>query len=174
MQKVKIPVRLDPGRSATKQLGFDGVIPQRVLSRLADISVDDGCVEVALACDRDEQHLATLTVSISTQLELECQRCNEPYRHDVDVKVIYSPVRDDEAAEQLPSSYEPVILSEADDINLHQLIEDEILLSVPYVPMHELSECKQNGDSSWGEIDDAQEDKPNPFAVLNQLKNSEE
>lgn len=170
MQKVKIPVRLDPGRSATKQLRFDGEIPQRVLSRLADYAIDDGCVEVALACDRDEQHLATLTAEIRTQLQLECQRCNEPYRHVVEIKVVYSPIRDDAAAEKLPGDYEPVLLSDADDVNLHQLIEDEILLSLPYVPMHELADCKQRGDTSWGEIDDAQEDKPNPFAVLSNLK----
>ncbi|MCM2679851.1 YceD family protein [Echinimonas agarilytica] len=174
MQKVNIPVHLDPGRSATKQQCFDGVIPQRVLQRLSDVSVEDGGVDVAIACDRDEQHLATLTVTINTQLKLECQRCNEPFLHDIGINVIYSPVKDDAAAEQLPAEYEAVILPEADNLNLHQLIEDEILLAVPYVPMHLPSECKQESHTSWGKTDDAQEDKPNPFAVLNKLKSSEE
>ena len=174
MQKVNIPVRLDPGRSATRQQRFDGAIPHRALSRLTDVSVDDGCVKVALACDRDEQHLATMKASIRTQVKLLCQRCNEHYMHDVAIDVVYCPVRDDAAAEQIPSEYEAVLLSDDDDVNLHQLIEDEILLALPLVPMHELSECNQEGQTSWGDIDDTEEDKPNPFAVLSKLKSSEE
>ncbi len=174
MQKVKIPVRLDPGRSATKQLTFDGVIPLSALSRLADMAIDDGCVEVALACDRDEQHFARLAVSLQCDLELQCQRCNEPFIHHVAIEVVYSPIKDEDASDHLPADYEPILVSDDDDVNLHQLIEDEILLALPYVPMHELSECKQSAETSWGEVDDAQEERPNPFAVLSKLKNSEE
>ena len=173
MQKVNIPVRLDPARSAQKQLRFDGVIPQHVLPRLEDMVVPEGRVEVTLACDRDEQNLVTLKASICTQLSLTCQRCNESFIKNIAIDVTYSPVRDDEAAEQLTSGYEPVMLSDADDVNLHQLIEDEILLAVPFAPMHEEGACRQASHMSWGEIDDAEEE-PNPFAVLNKLKNSEE
>lgn len=174
MQKVNIPVRLDPVRSAQKQSRFDGVIPQQVLPRLAEMAVPDGRVEVTLACDRDEQNLAVLRAQIRTQLQLVCQRCNDTFLQPVDIDVTYSPVRDDDAAEQLPSTYEPVMLSEDDDVHIHQLIEDEVLLAVPFAPMHDEQSCQQTSHMSWGEIDEAAEDKPNPFAVLNKLKNSEE
>ena len=169
MQKVKIPVRLNFGRSATKQLGFDGYIPLSELPRLAAFDAGDVMVEVVIACDRDEQRAVRLKTIIRTQLQLSCQRCNEPYIHNVDLEVVYSPVKDDRSADNLPAEYEAVLLSDEDDVNLHQLIEDEILLSLPYVPMHELADCNQSADSSWGEID-AQEEKPNPFAVLANLK----
>ncbi|MBW8192616.1 YceD family protein [Neiella marina] len=174
MQKVNIPVRLDPVRSAQKRLRYDGVIPQQVLPRLVEMAVPEGRVEVTLACDRDEQNLAVMRTQVRTQLQLVCQRCNDTFLQDVDIDVSYSPVRDDDAAEQLPSIYEPVMLTEDEDVHIHQLIEDEVLLAVPFAPMHEPGSCKQTSHMSWGELDESVEDKPNPFAVLNKLKNSEE
>ncbi|GGA86985.1 hypothetical protein GCM10011369_31300 [Neiella marina] len=174
MQKVNIPVSLDPVRSAQKQQSFDGLIPHSALSRLAEMALPEGRVEVTLACDRDEQNLAVLRAQIRTQLQLECQRCNHPFVEDIELDVTFSPVRDDEAAEQLPAGYEPVMLSDADDVNIHQLIEDEVLLAVPFAPMHDEASCEQSSHMSWGEIDEAAEEKPNPFAVLSKLKNSEE
>ena len=53
--------------------------------------------------------------------------------------------------------------------NLHELVEDELLLSLPMVPMHET--CPVTPVFSAGDpAVEATEAKPNPFAVLGQLK----
>ena len=54
---------------------------------------------------------------------------------------------------------------------LHQLIEDELIVAMPIIPMHEDTDCSSGSkDIVVGEIDPAHEERPNPFAVLEKLK----
>lgn len=72
--------------------------------------------------------------------------------------------------DELPESYELIQLDENGEFDLNELIEDELILSLPIVAMHPLEECPMAGaQMTWGEIDPADE-RPNPFAVLTSLK----
>jgi uncharacterized protein len=57
---------------------------------------------------------------------------------------------------------------ETDEIELLPIIEDELMLSLPLVPFHD--DCSIQ--TSFGDAATArtQEEKPNPFSVLAQLK----
>jgi uncharacterized protein len=51
------------------------------------------------------------------------------------------------------------------------LIEDELIVAMPIIPMHESDDCNLGSkDIVVGEIEPAQEERPNPFAVLEKLK----
>ena len=55
-------------------------------------------------------------------------------------------------------------------MDLHQILEDELILSLPQVAMHPMDACPRgNMEMTWGEIEPADE-RPNPFAVLEALK----
>ena len=55
-----------------------------------------------------------------------------------------------------------------------QIFEDELLLSLPIVPLHAESECTvKRDDMSFGKIEPEQE-RQNPFAVLKELKRDQE
>jgi uncharacterized protein len=70
---------------------------------------------------------------------------------------------DDEAEEDL--------LVMAPQFDLLGLLEDELLMALPLVPMHET--CPVTPVFSAGDpVVEAAEAKPNPFAVLGQLKKS--
>lgn len=59
------------------------------------------------------------------------------------------------------------------ELNVQALIEDELILSLPLVPLHEDAACSQEWNSlkARTEVDEAQAPpKPSPFAVLAQLK----
>jgi len=175
MQKVNLPASLDPSRAAQKESSYDGLIPHSRLPRLAEMATDNGEVEVKLAFNRDDQGLVVLSCQISTGLKLVCQRCGESYIYPVDRAVVYSPIQDDTAADELPDSYEPVLVSESGELDIFQLIEEEILLAAPIVAMHDNEQCHIGSeDMSCGKIDDAEDAKPNPFSVLKKLKSSEE
>ena len=68
---------------------------------------------------------------------------------------------------------EPDILVVDKPLLLSALVEDELLLALPMVPTHELSECpakayvKKELDGGRHEADG---EKKNPFAVLDKLK----
>lgn len=74
------------------------------------------------------------------------------------------------AEDELPEAYEPAQVDENGEINLVELIEDEMILELPQVAMHDDANCNVgSANISFGEIPVADE-RPNPFAVLKNLK----
>lgn len=170
MQRVKLPERINPVRAAQKQARFDGVYLHRVLTRLRDVTIPEGELHVILACEQDEQGLVVLHCQLDTELQVVCQRCNQPFRIRVERNVDYFPVSND-AERDLPEYYEAALVDEQGEINFLELVEDELLLALPIVPMHDESGCQRSAsDMSFGTIDDTEEARPNPFSVLEKLK----
>ena len=133
--------------------------------------------ELRPSASGDEQVWLHLTAD--TALPLTCQRCmaavNVPLRVDqwfrfVDSEAI-AMAEDDASDEDL--------LVMTPQFDLLALIEDELLMAIPLVPMHEecpeaptLSAGRLETDKVAGRLAAAGVDsgKPNPFAVLAQLK----
>jgi len=174
MQKVRIPVTADPVKSANKKQTFDGVVPASTLSRfqgfLAEVSEQDPEVNVEFGID--EQGVSYFSGVASTSVKLTCQRCNEPFAVDITARFAYAPVSSQQDAEELPERYEAIEANEFGEINLHGLIEDELILAMPLVARHEPKNCRIDRDNmSWGEIEEpSEESSDNPFSVLQELK----
>lgn len=116
----------------------------------------------------DKQVWLALTAEVA--LPQTCQRCLGP----VDVPVAFERefrfVASEEVAAVEDEASEEDVLVLSRDFNLLELVEDELLMALPAVPKHEVcpSTVKlQVADSDF--VEEAQE-KPNPFAVLEQLK----
>ncbi len=76
MQKVKIPITLDPVKAALKRSDYDGIIPLNTLTRLAESLLDDqGEVVVQVECGTDQQGLTVLQGSASCKVHVTCERC---------------------------------------------------------------------------------------------------
>ena len=94
---------------------------------------------------------------------LQCQRCMEPYEQRLtsDVRVEFV---DDLDADSRQPGFEPMATVEA--VTIVEIVETELLLAMPAVPVHAAGEC---------EIDEAyrvsEEDtrRPSPFAALKEL-----
>ncbi len=125
---------------------------------------------------RSELHLH---LTIRTTLWLECQRCLTPYEQPLEVSANYLVVASEEEADAVPledDEYDPIVGSKQFD--LYDLIEEEILLSLPLVPKHEvcpeIHESLVTGQAGEIEIDHPEpgEEKreENPFAALSALK----
>ncbi len=171
MQKVKLPLTLDPVRTAQKRLDYQGVYLPDQVSRVVEsvVSVDSD-VECSISFAIDNQRLAVITGDARVTVSLECQRCGKPFTHQVHTTYCFSPVRSDEQAEALPEAYEPIEVDEFGEIDLRALVEDEIILSLPVVPVHDSEHCEvSEADMVFGELPDEAQ-KPNPFAVLASLK----
>lgn len=171
MQKVKLPIKIDPIRSAVKRLDFEGIFEAKQMLRLAEssLSLEDD-IAVTLSCYTDVQGLVVLKGHAEVPLKLSCQRCNQEMDYLCSAEFLYTPLLKHTEEDELPSEYELLELDEEGEVDLCELIEDELILSLPIVAMHPEDECPMADVSmTWGEIDPAAE-RPNPFAVLTSLK----
>jgi len=150
-----------------------GVIPLTGMGRLiASLCHQNGEVEIDLAFDIDAQGCKILRGHLKTCLALECQRCMTAVETPIETDVSLAFVDTDAAGEQLPSEYDPYILSEP-TVVLRELIEDELILALPIVVFHTEAECAVAVLQPVEEIEIPQpveEKKPNPFNALAGLK----
>jgi uncharacterized protein len=75
----------------------------------------------------------------------------------------------DEADEAgLPEGYEPLLVTDG-SLRLADVIEDELILAIPAVPVKPGTEYVQR---AWGDAPDETDvtTQPNPFAALKELK----
>jgi len=99
----------------------------------------------------------------------ECQRCLLPVELEVDVARALRFVADEATAEALDAESEDDVLALPRRLDLHDLVEDELLLALPLVPTH--TTCPVPLPlSTTGEVDDVAEPADRPFAVLERLK----
>ncbi len=173
MQKVKIPRTVDPAKAAQKRLDYGGIIQPSLFKRLEDTT--EGVkrdANVSLSFGHDEQRLVVISGKANVEIDLECQRCNEVFTQACEVRFSYTPVYSEKSEADAPEEYDLVDLNEYGEVDLIQLVEDEFILSLPQVAMHEDADCSVNSDNLvFGEIpEELVEEKPNPFDVLKDLK----
>ncbi|ALZ76790.1 23S rRNA accumulation protein YceD [Rheinheimera sp. F8] len=172
MQKVKIPVTIDPYRTAQKRSSFDGILQLQNLTRLSEqLSNTDGDVAVVIHCGNDEQGLVYIEGEAQCTVQVRCERCGDEMTLNINSSFAYTPLKgDDSAQEEIPQRYDVVETDEHGEVNLRQLVEDELILALPLFPMHDEGQCDPNKlQMSWGVIEPEPE-KPNPFAILQELK----
>lgn len=172
----RLPVHIDPIRMADTRRLLQGHVVLAEMARLCEALVEqDGEVEVSLEFGIDEEGIRYMRGHLRADVVLECQRCLEPMRHAIDSSFALGMVRSNSEAEALPSHYEPLQL-DGQPVFLRDLIEDELLLTLPIVPRHERHECGVDLEASGQppqqtEHEDAGEaEKANPFSVLSGLK----
>ncbi len=77
-----------------------------------------------------------IDTALDGQVVLTCQRCLRPVTVPVEGGSALVLVADDAAAEQAPEGREPVV-AEANHVDLTWLSEEEMLLALPLVPLHD-------------------------------------
>lgn len=175
MQKVKMPIEINPLKCSQQRSDFNGFYPLENFSRLSEITLSkSGEVIVDLKCTHDEQGLPVLLINAKTDVEVTCQRCNGSLPCSVNITATYTPKTSTLDEDLVPSDYEVAELNEYGNVNLQMLVEDELMLDIPLVPKHSVDECSvTEKDMSWGELsEEAKAEPANPFDVLKSLKKS--
>ncbi len=171
----RLPVHIDPLRMAEAGRLLEGEYSVAEMDRLRDSLLDSsGKVAVSLEFGIDAEGIRYMKGRLQSELTLECQRCLQAMQAPIDAEIALGLVRSNDAAELLPSHYEPLLV-ESDALFLRDIIEDELLLALPLVAMHD--ECidvnAQAADATQRKDDDSGEsDKANPFAALAALKSN--
>ena len=129
-----------------------------------------GDVDVSLHFDKDEVGQPNVSGRIETRLQMTCQRCMEVMELPVVAQVRLGLVRTQGQAEALPENYDPLLLSE-EPISAADIVEDELILALPLVALHELKDCPAaDSVSGHDEQNEPVPQRENPFAVLAELK----
>ena len=108
-----------------------------------------------------------LHVAAQATLNLECQRCLQPVAVPLDVSRSFRFVHGEATAAELDADSEDDVLALTRALDLHELVEDELILALPLVPRHEV--CTQPLAAPGGDPEPVEE-RPNPFAALAALK----
>jgi uncharacterized protein len=99
----------------------------------------DQHIEVQLAFHNGSQGFPEISGVVSGSLELRCQRCLGALAWPVDVKFQLVVVDADEDVEQVAEPFDTIVATEQ-GVSLAELVEDEVLGSLPLAPMHEAAE----------------------------------
>ncbi len=97
---------------------------------------------------------------------LECQRCLAPYEQAFDAEVVYRVVNTEAEADEFPLDEDEVeVIVGSRQFDLVDLIEDELLLSLPVVPAHDV--CPEVHESLVSGVGgaDSMEDEAGPEEV---------
>ena len=112
-----------------------------------------------------------LQLQAAAELPLVCQRCLGSVDVPLQVQRWFRFVADEASAQAQDNDSEEDLLVLSREFNLHELIEDELLLDLPLVPRHE--ECPVEIKMSVGEDELQESASPpavNPFAALANFK----
>jgi uncharacterized protein len=141
------PARLDLAKLAQAGTPVSGEFDVQARDRLAQVQDTSGpaaqrkvswTARAELRSQRGGAKQTWLNLEVKTNLVMQCQRCLEPVDIAVDIAPWFRIVADEATAAALDAEIEDVDVLAADGpLDLLTLIEDEILLSLPAVPMHE-------------------------------------
>jgi uncharacterized protein len=154
-----------PDRLGAKAQSFEGTFAPNDLERLADVLADDrGELRYRISAALDRQRRKVVSCIIEGFVFLMCQKSLEAFRHEVSISDRLVLVEDEA---MLPSIEEE---SDAEDyvvadepMDIRDLVEDAVLLSLPMVPVKPGLEAADAGKkpADRGE---------SPFAALASLK----
>ena len=169
------PCRLDVAAFADAAGELTGHWPLAELRRLADMEHREALIATGQKVDwavRGERRMGKtgpvqtwLHLSTRTQLQLVCQRCLQPVVTPLAAQRSFLFVQGEAAAAELDAECEDDVLALSRELDLRELVEDELLLSLPLVPKHEQCPEPLPGATTSGDPE-----QPHPFAALAALK----
>lgn len=145
----------------------EGRLPLAALTRLADSLVDTrGEVVFSLQFDTDTFKVPYVELQAETALPLLCQRSLKRFELPVRIEQRLGLIRDEADEAALPPDYEPMLVPEDGMVRAVELVEDELILAVPVVPVSPGTEAMEQ---DWPAPEEEVE-RVNPFAALAALK----
>lgn len=166
-----IPDYIEPYKLADRNITYKGNITLADLPRLRDaVASSEANIHVEVVFKRGDQKQALMSIMLDATLYLVCQRCLDIMTFSSTGTYHYMFMIDEKEEVLLPEGYDALEVGAKDPFDLKVLIEDELLLALPIIPIHELNECQQLVMLNESEPAETEVKRSNPFSVLAQLK----
>ena len=130
---------------AAQQAIIAGHVDATALPRVADLLAEgatDADIGYRIAGSADASGRPALEVTLTGVLPLTCQRCLQPFRWPVQQKTLLLLARDEQELARIDDEdheHEAVLANAP--LDAVELVEDELLLTLPFVPRCPEAEC---------------------------------
>jgi len=161
------------------QRSFEGEFPLRKMKRLEGLLASAegsagsaGTCRFRLAFGHEQlgnTRFPQLSLEVEATLPLVCQRTLEPFDLPLRIEQRLGLIRRESEEAGLPPDVEPLLVPENGQLRLVDLVEDELILALPVVPMSPGG--ADEIETEWpAEGSESADERPNPFAELARLK----
>lgn len=138
------PIEVDPWRFCRDGQSWETRSDVAAFPRLAH-EFTQGTLFCRVVGRVDQRGSLSLQLKVSGEVELPCQRClvSMPYKVEVE-RTLYL-ARNEAEMERLDALPDSDAIQAGETLNLVDLVEDEVLLSLPLATMHAEGECPVPG-----------------------------
>lgn len=162
-----LPARVDIARQVQAQFIYEGSLPLASMRRLRDsLASSEGEVRYKVEFGKDGFGISWLELKVEAGLALVCQRTLETFTYPVSVDQRLGLIAHEADEAGLPEGYEPLLVPDG-QLGIADVIEDELILALPVVPMKPGAPLEWNDGSDEASADI---EPVNPFRVLGSLK----
>jgi len=160
-----LPDQLKLFNFAKKEISLSGIYQISDFPRITEIASNKkDNISVDLSFYLKNNKTPCVDGIIELDIVLACQRCLDDLSIELEVNFNLAFARHNQESEELDSHYE-IYVTEDEELATHDLISDEILLSIPMVPTHNYDCIKEINKQEIVE-----EKSENPFAILKNIQ----
>jgi uncharacterized protein len=145
----------------------EGCVDASKLPRVAAaVNSISGDAKATLNFENEHARAALVDGEVNIKVEIHCQRCLDPVAVELQTAFALQVISGEKYVDRVATSREPWIVEDR-MANLHQMLEDELLLVLPAVNYHPVGTCTGDTFMTHREPDEVVE---SPFNVLRSLK----
>jgi uncharacterized protein len=143
-QRARQAGAFDAFRLARERGVVEGVLDVTQSERLYD-RLADGAGRIAWRIEgtADGAGRPALAIALTGEVPLECQRCLDVFEAPVEQRTLTLLARTEGEADALDAGSEDEVLVADHLLDARTLVEDELLLTLPFAPMHPEGQCKE-------------------------------
>jgi len=134
------PVEVDPRRFCRDSQSWETQSDVSAFPRLAQ-EFTQGALFCRVTGRADQRGGMSLQLAISGEVEMTCQRCLGGVKQVIEIEHTLLLARNESELERLDALPDSDAILVGETLNLVDLVEDEVLLSLPLAAMHAEGEC---------------------------------
>jgi uncharacterized protein len=170
----RLPLRFDPFRLAAQRARLQGAVAMGAMERLRAASMTPLGADAFVVAEfsTHPSRVVVMTGVLKARVQTVCQRCLGRLVIQVERPIELAMVRSDAEALRIQDALESYLVSD-DSVFTQDLVEDELLLALPAIPVHEDPAQCDTAMLEWlagGAGDDPSQIRENPFAVLKKMR----
>ncbi len=176
---------VDPWRAGAAGEVLSGSLAAAALPRLRALAppVEPLQARLDFVLQAGSPGVVRISARVSGRCTVTCQRCLEPMVLPCQVESTLLVVPDEVSARTVAGDLEALVSAPGQALDLVALVEDEVMLSLPFAPRHDPGQCPPEALAAAGPVGGVEqagcagadaapdsEGRDNPFAVLAALR----
>jgi uncharacterized protein len=171
------PKEIDPLKAAEQAKVFTAALPLTDFERFTSLIVHPtGNVQIHLQFVEPRGGRIKAQLMLTAEVNVTCERCQHPLPCKIEETLALQLVKTTKDIENLALGVSPMEVNATGKLELHTLIEDELILALPPFPVHpEKKDCSLGENQAYyASPEEEQSLSYQPFANLKELANLKE